>query len=141
MALSIGDVDVERMSLDRDIDEDEIRAAFGVLSAKDEGYARQCAGATDFVAAKNLFIRSDPDTAFVKHQLAVTMLALARTRDELWDVLDCVVSDVQITEAALTRLLALTNDPDDLGEIAASSHDVDVSNTAIRRLAEFYKKK
>lgn len=145
MAISLEEVDVARMSEKTGLCEDQIRGAFNVYSPNDRALLAQLESTSDFDTMRNLFIHSDPDTAYVKHQLAQAMLNLALSRDQLWKVLNCVVSDDRITEQALTRLLNANGErsnleESDLKEIATTTTNFDLADRAISRLAEYYKR-
>lgn len=140
MGLRMEDVNVVLLANACGLDEDEVRAAFGVYSADDREILNELARTKDFPKVLELYRQSQPDTAKVKHQLAQALVDLALLPDQLWEVLNSIVNDQQITEQAWSRLLTMTQEQDDLVEIASQSSSVELVDQAIRRLAEFYKK-
>lgn len=140
MHIELDRVDVARMSEETELDEDEIRAAFGVYTRGDSEIIAKLANTKNFAAVRELYMQSNPDTAFVKDGLAQVLVDLATVRDQLWAVLDCVVSNERVAEQAWSRLLTMTEDRDDLVEIATQSTTPETVTKAILRLAEFYTK-
>jgi hypothetical protein len=141
MALSIDAVDVERMGDETGLKPDDIRAAFDVHTANDRALTTALLRTRSFTEVRDLLRDAEPDTESVRYQLVQALADMARTRDELMEVLQVYLLPERIAQSTYERLLNTRGvDTDDLVDIATDTQDPATAHRAIRMLAEQFLK-
>jgi len=139
MALSISEVDVERIADETDLDVDDINAAFGVFTPNDQVILAALDRTKTFEEVRRLILSTDPDTFFVRYRLHSVLVDMAVTAEDAMDALE-LVERGPLEDRARAKLLSLTDDTDALVEIAETATDPDTMHHAILKLAAKFTK-
>ncbi len=141
MALSIDTVDVERLNDETGLNPADIRAAFGVFTDNDNAILAAVRRARSFDEVRGIHRDTEPDAESTRYQLLLAYADLAKTREELIEVLHAYLLPERIAHMVYERLLNTRGvDVDDLVDIATDTQDPDTCYRAIRMLAERYPK-
>ncbi len=136
MSISLAAVDVVRLACEADLDEDDVRAAFGEFTKNDQGILAALGRVRTYDQALSVFRDADPDSQYVGHRLRMVLVDMARTHDEIVDVLERVIGGYH--ERAFAKLLNANPDQDDLIEVAGMAEDQETASRAIRMLGELH---